>query len=84
MASIEDEIHRVFKNLQAIAHAAGTNLNNTIKLGVFLTDLSHFTKLNEIMAEYFEAPYPARAAVEVKGLPKGVAVEMEAMLAIPE
>jgi len=82
MNSIEDQIHQVFKNLQAIAQAANTHLGNTIKLGVFLTDLSHFATLNTIMAEYFTQPYPARAAVEVKGLPKGVTVEMDAIIGI--
>lgn len=80
--NIEEEIHQVFKNLAAVAKAGGGNLNQSIKIGVYLTDLSHFATLNTIMAEYFTEPYPARAAIEVKGLPKGVRVEMDAIIAL--
>lgn len=76
------QTHQVFKNLQAIAIAANTSLQNTIKLNIFVQDLSHFATLNEIMAEYFEQPYPARAAVQVAGLPKDAMVEMDAVIAI--
>ncbi|VAW35854.1 RidA/YER057c/UK114 superfamily protein [hydrothermal vent metagenome] len=76
------QTHQVFKNLQSIATAANTNLQHTIKLNVFLQDLSHFAMLNDIMAEYFEQPYPARAAIEVAGLPKNSMIEMDAIIAI--
>jgi reactive intermediate/imine deaminase len=77
---IEAEIRRVFDNLQAIAEAAGGSLANVVKLTVFLTDLGHFAKANEIMATYFDLPYPARAALQVSALPKGARVEMECVL----
>ena len=76
------QTHQVFKNLQSLALAAGTNLQNTIKLNIYVQDLSNFATLNEIMAEYFEQPYPARAAIEVAGLPKNSMVEMDAIIAI--
>lgn len=76
------QTHQVFKNLKSIAIAAGTSLQNTIKLNIFVQDLSHFATLNEIMAQYFEQPYPARAAIEVAGLPKDSMVEMDAIIAI--
>lgn len=76
------QTHQVFKNLKAIATAAGTDLNNTIKLNIFVQDLSHFATLNTIMAEYFQQPYPARAAIEVAGLPKDSMVEMDAIIAV--
>ena len=78
---IEAEIRRVFDNLAAIATAAGGSLANVVKLTVFLTDLGHFAKVNEIMATYFREPYPARAAVGVAALPRGARVEMECILA---
>ncbi|MEY3220681.1 MAG: hypothetical protein RIT27_2038 [Pseudomonadota bacterium] len=76
------QIHQVFKNLQAVARAAGGDLNHTVKLNVFLIDLSHFALVNQIMAEYFTEPYPARAAVGVASLPKNAQVEMDAILVI--
>ena len=76
------QTHQVFKNLQAIAIAANTSLQNTIKLNIFVQDLSHFATLNEIMAEYFEQPYPARAAIQVAGLPKDAMIEMDAVIAV--
>ena len=79
---IEAEIRRVFENLKAIAEAAGGSLANVVKLSVFLTDLTHFPKVNEIMAQYFREPYPARAAVGVAQLPKGARVEAECILAL--
>jgi reactive intermediate/imine deaminase len=79
---IEAEIRRVFDNLKAIAEAAGGSLSNAVKLGVFLTDMTHFPKVNEIMATYFSTPYPARAAVGVAALPRGARVEMECILSL--
>jgi reactive intermediate/imine deaminase len=79
---IEAQIRRVFENLQAVASAAGGSLADTVKLNVFLTDLSHFPVVNKVMAEYFSEPYPARAAVGVAALPKGAEVEMDAILAL--
>lgn len=77
---ISEQIHQVFKNLSAVAVAADGNLADIVKLNVFLTDLSHFPTVNEIMAEYFSEPYPARAAIGVAALPKDAAVEMDAIL----
>lgn len=74
------QIKRVFDNLAAVANAAGGSLNDVVKLNIFLTDLSHFALVNEIMAQYFQQPYPARAAVGVASLPKGVAVEMDGVM----
>ncbi len=79
---IDAEIRRVFENLKAIAEAAGSSLASVAKLTIFLTDLAHFGKVNEIMAAYFSAPYPARAVVGVAQLPRGVRVEMECILAL--
>ncbi len=76
------QIRRVFDNLKAVAQAAGGDLQDIAKLNIFLTDLSHFSLVNEIMAEYFQAPYPARAAVGVAALPKGAQVEMDAIMVI--
>lgn len=81
-ATIEDEIHQVFKNLAAVAEAAGASLTHVAKLNVYLTDLTHFPKVNEIMGKYFSQPYPARAAVGVAALPKGARVEADAVLVI--
>ncbi len=77
---IEAEIHQVFKNLTAVCEAAGGSLQQIAKLNIFLTDLSNFATVNTIMAQYFEQPYPARAALGVKELPKGVGVEMDGVL----
>ena len=77
---IKQQIHRVFQNLLAVAEAAGGDLSDVVKLNVFLTDLSDFPHVNEVMAEYFQQPYPARAAVGVAALPKDAAVEMDAIL----
>jgi reactive intermediate/imine deaminase len=76
------QIRRVFDNLQAVAQAAGGELKHVVKLNIFLTDLGNFATVNEIMAEYFAQPYPARAAVGVAALPKGAAVEMDAVMVI--
>jgi reactive intermediate/imine deaminase len=74
------QVRRVFDNLKAVAEAAGGSLADVVKLNVFLTDLTHFPLVNEVMAEYFAQPYPARAAVQVAALPKGVPVEMDGVM----
>jgi reactive intermediate/imine deaminase len=74
------QIRRVFDNLQAIVKAADADFSKVAKLNVYLTDLSHFAVLNEIMAEYFQEPFPARAAVQVAALPKGATVEMDCVV----
>ncbi len=79
---IDAEIRRVFENLKAIAAAAGASFADVSKVTVFLTDLGHFARVNEIMATYFERPYPARAAVGVSALPRGARVEMECILSV--
>ena len=79
---IEDQIKQVFDNLSAVADAAGGSMSDIAKLNVFLTDLSHFPAVNEIMATYFTEPYPARAAIGVAALPKDAAVEMDAVMVI--
>ena len=79
---IDAQIKQVFDNLQAVADASGSSLGQALKITVFLTDLGHFAKVNEVMAAYFEQPYPARAAVEVAGLPKGALVEADAILSV--
>jgi reactive intermediate/imine deaminase len=79
---IDAEIRRVFDNLGAVAEAAGGELADSVKLNVFLTDLDHFARVNAIMAEYFSEPYPARAAIGVAALPRGAAVEMDAILVL--
>lgn len=76
------QIRRVFDNLRAVAQAAGGDLQHVVKLNVFLTDLANFPTVNEIMAEYFQQPYPARAAIGVAALPRGAAVEMDAVMVI--
>lgn len=77
---IEAEIRRVFDNLAAVAAAAGATLAQAVKVNIYLTDLGHFPKVNEIMAQYFPQPFPARAAVGVAQLPKGARVEAECVL----
>lgn len=77
---IDGQIVRVFENLKAVAEAAGGSLADVVKLNVFLTDLAHFAKVNEAMARYFSEPYPARAAIGVKELPKGALVEADAVM----
>ena len=81
---METQIRRVFDNLAAVAHAAGGSLADTVKLNVFLTDLGHFALVNQIMAEYFKEPYPARAAIGVAALPRGARVEMDVVLALEQ
>ncbi len=77
-----DQAHQVFKNLSAVCEASGGSLNDIVKLNLFLTDLSNFPIVNEIMAQYFAEPYPARAAVGVKQLPKGAIVEADGVMVI--
>ncbi len=77
---MEVQVRRVFDNLAAVAEAAGGSLADMAKLNIFLTDLSHFPLVNEVMASYFQQPYPARAAIGVASLPKGAAVEMDGVL----
>jgi reactive intermediate/imine deaminase len=79
---IDAEIHRVFRNLAAVATAAGGTLADAVKLTVYLTDLAHFPRVNAIMAEHMTSPYPARAAVGVAALPRGAAVEIDAVLVL--
>ena len=77
---MEAQIRRVFDNLSAVAEAAGGSLADVVKLNVFLPDLGHFALVNEVMAGYFQPPYPARAAVGVAALPRGAQVEMDAVM----
>ncbi|MES1981628.1 MAG: RidA family protein [Pseudomonadota bacterium] len=81
---IDAQIHRVFQNLNAVARAAGGDLNDLVKLNVYLTDLKHFAMVNEIMATYLQQPYPARAAVGVSALPRGGLVEMDGVLHVAD
>jgi reactive intermediate/imine deaminase len=80
--SIEAQIRRVFDNLAAVAAAAGGSLDDAVRLTVYLTDLDNFSTVNEIMATYFSEPYPARAAIGIASLPRGAAVEVDAILVI--
>ena len=77
---IDGQTHRVFRNLAAVAAAAGLGLEHAVRMTVYLTDLAHFARVNEIMAQYVKEPYPARAAVGVAGLPRGALVEIDAIL----
>jgi reactive intermediate/imine deaminase len=79
---VAQQIHQVFKNLAAVADAAGGSLDDIVKLNLFLTDLTHFAQANAIMALYFNEPYPARAAVGVASLPRGAAFEAEAVMVL--
>lgn len=79
---IEMQIRRVFDNLQAVACAAGGNMQDLVKLNVYLIDLANFSTVNQVMAEYFVKPYPARAAIGVASLPKGAQVEMDAVMVV--
>lgn len=75
-------VRRVFQNISAITEAAGGNINDCVKLNIFLTDLNNFATVNEVMAEFFTQPYPARAALEISALPKGVQVEADAVMVL--
>jgi reactive intermediate/imine deaminase len=77
---IDGQTHRVFRNLAAVAAAAGLSLDQAVRMTVYLTDLAHFARVNEIMAQYVREPYPARAAIGVAGLPRGALVEIDAIL----
>ena len=79
-AGIDAQIERVFENLKAVAAAAGATLDDAVKFNVYLTDLANFAKVNEVMARFLKEPYPARAAVGVKELPRGALVEADAIL----
>jgi len=79
----EDNVRRVFDNLTAVCEAAGGKLQDIVKLNIFLTDLGNFAKVNTIMAEYFEEPYPARAAIGIASLPKDAEVEMDGVVELP-
>lgn len=81
---IDAQIHRVFQNLRAVSSAADSSFNDLVKLNVYLTDLGHFAKVNEIMSSYFRQPYPARAAVGVASLPRGALVEMDGVLVVQD
>ena len=81
---IEEQIRQVFRNLAAVAAAAGGGLGEVVKLTCFLTDLTHFPLVNQVMSEFFQEPYPARAAVGVTALPKDAAVEMDAVLVLSD
>jgi len=79
---IEAQARRAFENLDAVVKAAGGTLDNVVRLGLYLTDLTQFTAVNAVMSEYFSAPYPARSTIEVAGLPKGVAFEVDAIMVL--
>ena len=78
----KEHARQVFRNLSAIAEAAGGNINDLVKINIFLTDLNNFVSVNEVMEEFFTQPYPARAALQISALPKGVAVEADAVMAL--
>jgi reactive intermediate/imine deaminase len=80
----EMQAKQVFSNIQAVCEAAGGSTNDLAKVNIFLTDLGNFAKVNEIMSQYFSQPYPARAAVQVSALPKGVQIEIDGVMALPE
>lgn len=79
---IGEQAHQVFRNLRAVCHAAGGDLDGIVKLTIYLVDLANFAQVNAIMAEYFVAPYPARATIGIAGLPAGAEVEVEAVLGL--
>ena len=78
----EAQVHQSFRNLKAVVEAAGGHLGQVVRLGLFLTDLAPFATVNTIMAEYFQAPYPARSTIQVAALPKGAPFEVEATLVL--
>lgn len=79
-----EQARQVFENVKAVCEAAGGDINNMVKVNIFLPDLSHFATVNEIMAEYFNTPYPARAAIGVRALPKGAQIEIDGIMQLPE
>lgn len=78
-----EQAHQVFKNLSAVCEAAGGNIQDMAKVNIFLTDLGKFATVNEVMSQYFDEPYPARAAIEVAGLPKGSQIEIDGIVELP-
>lgn len=82
VSGFDNEVKQVFDNLRAVCEAAGGSLNHLVKVNVYLLDLAHFAKVNEIMATYIQAPYPARAAVAVAGLPRGASIEIEGVMVL--
>ncbi len=82
--STEAQIHRVFQNMRAVATAAGGSMEEMVKLNIYLTDLSHFAKVNEIMATYFRQPYPARAVVGVASLPRNAMIEADGIMSLQD
>ena len=78
-----EQAQQVFKNLVAVCEAAGGSINDMVKVNIFMTDLSNFAKVNEIMSQYFVEPYPARAAIQVSKLPKDVAIEIDGVMELP-
>ncbi len=78
-----EQTHQVFKNLTAVCQAAGGQIQDMVKVNIFLTDLSNFAIVNEVMSQYFKQPYPARAAIGVRALPKGVQVEIDGIMELP-
>ena len=80
----EAQAQQVFKNLSAVCEAAGGNMNHLAKVNIFLVDLTNFAVVNEIMSQYFDQPYPARAAVQISALPKGVQIEIDGVMELPE
>ena len=81
---IDKQIYRVFDSLEAICHESGGHLDDIVKLTIYLTDLTHYKLVNDIMETYFYSPFPARAAVQVSALPKGSAIEIDAILVLPD
>jgi reactive intermediate/imine deaminase len=79
-----EQAHQVFKNVQAVCEAAGGSVNHLAKVNIFLVDLGNFAVVNEIMSQYFDQPYPARAAVQISALPKGVQIEIDGVMELPE
>lgn len=79
-----EQAHQVFKNVKAVCEAAGGTMNHLAKVNIFLTDLGNFAMVNEIMSQYFSQPYPARAAVQISALPKGVQIEIDGVMELPD
>ncbi len=82
VAGFDNQVKQVFENLKAVCEAAGGSLNHLVKVNVYLLDLAHFARVNEIMATYIQQPYPARAAVAVAGLPRGAEIEIEGVMVV--
>lgn len=79
----DEQTHQVFKNLTAVCKASGGELNDIVKLNIYLTNLSHFAQVNAVMSEYFDTPYPARAAIGINELPKGSLIEIDGIMVLP-